>query len=146
MLGSQKMRTLLIGSLVVLAGCAGQSTGGGTSTSTSASTATVVKGPDGKEIGQYVKGKPAAGTQFAKLRFGMSPQEVMNTIGAPANTTSHETGKRWIPFYFGPDARRTEVLYKGEGCLTFTGGNIYGGGSNELISIEVDSKGTCFDS
>ena len=143
-------RTVVIGSLVALAGCAGQSTRGGTTASSApaapAAQGQVVTGPDGKEIGQYVNGRPAAGTKFARLKFGMSPQEVMNAIGAPANTTTHETGKRWIPFYFGPDARRTEVLYKGEGCLTFTGGNIYGGGSNELITIEVDPRGACFDS
>ena len=107
---------------------------------------TTVKGPDGKEIGEYVGGKPAPNSKFAKLTFGMTPQQVMNAIGAPSDTTTHETGKRWIPFYFGPDARRTEVLYKGEGCLTYTGGNIYGSGSNELIVIQPDPKGTCFDS
>ena len=106
----------------------------------------VVKGPDGKETGEYVGGRPAPGSKFAKLKFGMSPQQVMNAIGAPSDTTTHETGKRWIPFYFGPDARRTELLYRGEGCLTFTGGNIYGSGSSELIAIQPDPKGTCFDS
>lgn len=139
---------LTIAAGAVLSGCAAQRATETTATSAPASgpQATVVKGADGKEIGEYLGGRPAPNSKFAKLRFGMSPQEVMNAIGAPADTTTHETGKRWIPFYFGPDARRTEVLYRGEGCLTYTGGNIYGSGSSELIVIQPDPKGTCFNS
>ena len=124
-----------------------------------AKTASVVQGPtptqgpttvitrgEEKDKDTELIGKPAPNSKFAKLKFGMSPQQVMNSIGAPSDTTTHETGKRWIPFYFGPDARRTEVVYPGEGCLTFTGGNIYGSGSNELIKIEVDPSGKCFNS
>ena len=40
---------------------------------------------------------------------------------APDRSHSYESGKRWIPFYFGNDARRLQALYKGEGCLIFTG-------------------------
>jgi hypothetical protein len=57
----------------------------------------------------------------------------------------HETGKRWIPFYSGNDSQRFQVLYKGEGCLTYTGGNVFGGGENELIRIAADEKGQCFN-
>ncbi len=112
-------------------------------TPTQGATTVVGKAPDSKDT--ELIGKPAPNSKFAKLRFGMSPQQVMNTIGAPADTNTHETGKRWIPFYFGPDARRTEVVYPGEGCLTYTGGNIYGSGSNELIKIHVDPSGKCFN-
>ncbi len=34
--------------------------------------------------------------------------------------------KLQIPFYFGNDARRMQVLYKGEGCLIFTAGGVMG--------------------
>ena len=75
----------------------------------------------------------------------MEMNEVFGLIGAGSNMSSNETGKRWIPFYFGNDARRFQVSYVNEGCLTFTGGNIYGGGGNELIRIAVDAKGVCGD-
>lgn len=149
MLRQNGMVALVLASGVVLGGCAnqaGRTAAASDGASGPAPQTTVVKGADGKEIGEYVGGRPAPNSRFAKLRFGMTPQEVMNTIGAPSDTTTHETGKRWIPFYFGPDARRTEVLYRGEGCLTYTGGNIYGSGTSELIIIEPDSKGTCFNS
>lgn len=144
--------------LMAMAGCAGQQTTATAnsqspgsakavpgSTPTQGPTTVITKGSDGREIGE-MKGKPAPDSKFAKLKFGMSQQDVMNTIGAPNDSQTHETGKRWIPFYFGPDARRMETLYKGEGCLTFTGGNIYGSGASELIVIEVDPKGACFNS
>ena len=137
-----------VASVIAIGGCASQSSGSRSATAAAGPSqqTTMVKGADGKDVGEYVGAKPAAASKFAKLKFGMSPQDVMNTIGAPSNTTTHETGKRWIPFYFGPDARRLELLYSGEGCLTFTGGNIYGSGSNELIVIENDPKGACFES
>ncbi len=104
----------------------------------------VVNGPDGKEIGEYVGPMPAPASKFARLKFGMTQQQVMNAIGAPADSSAHETGKRWIPFYFGPDVRRMELLYAGEGCLSFNLGNAFGGGGDELIAIEADPKGACF--
>ena len=73
---------------------------------------------------------------------GQSPF-VWSLIGAPDDIFRHETGKRWIPFYFGNDAQRMQAWYKGEGCLTYTGGNVFGGGGNELITITVDSTSRC---
>lgn len=103
----------------------------------------VVKSRDGRFDGEMI-GAPGAGSQFARLQIGMSSLEVNQLIGAPAQLTTHETGKRWIPFYYGNDARRMQVLYAGEGCLTFTGGNIWGGGGNELIRIWADPSGACW--
>ena len=31
-----------------------------------------------------------------------------------------------------------QALVKNEGCLSYTGGNVFGGGGNQLIKIEVD--------
>jgi hypothetical protein len=104
----------------------------------------IVKSRDGRFEGELV-GTPAPGSKFAKLQIGMELNEVFGLIGGGNNVTSNETGKRWIPFYFGNDARRVQVAYAGEGCLTFTGGNIYGGGGNELIRIAVDARGVCGD-
>jgi hypothetical protein len=91
-------------------------------------------------------GKPRPGGKFAALKLGMDMEEVQAAMGtAPNKTDAHETGKRWIPFYFGTDARRLEALYRGDGCLTFTGGNIWGGAGGELIAINNDPTGKCFE-
>jgi hypothetical protein len=79
------------------------------------------------------------------LQIGMTMEEVSTLIGAPDNMIRHETGKRWIPFYFGNDAQRLQVIYRNEGCLTYTGGNVFGGGGSELIRITVAPKGGCLD-
>jgi hypothetical protein len=104
----------------------------------------VVKSQDGTFDGEIV-GTPAANSKFAKLKIGMTMREVNGLIGAPDDLIRHETGKRWIPFYFGDDAQRMQALVKNEGCLTYTGGNVFGGGGNQLIKIEVDSTGKCLE-
>lgn len=92
-----------------------------------------------------VSGTPRPDSKFSKLKTGMQMDEVQEIMGhAPERTNSYETGKRWIPFYFGSDVRRLEALYKEEGCLTFTGGNVWGGSGGELIHIEFDPTGKCF--
>ena len=96
-----------------------------------------VKSRDGRFDGEIV-GNPAPNSKFAKLKIGMELNEVSQLIGAANTMNSHETGKRWIPFYFGNDTRRVQLDYTGEGCLFFTGGNVYGGGGNELIRIVAD--------
>ena len=103
----------------------------------------IVKSRDGKLEGELV-GTPARGSRFAKLQIGMRMSEVNSLIGTPDDLDRHETGKRWIPFYFGSDAQRMQVLYKGEGCLTYTGGNVFGGGGNELIRITADPSVRCW--
>lgn len=47
---------------------------------------------------------------------GMSMQEVYDLVGQPSATSTHQTGKAWIPFNFGAkDLARTNLLYKGKG-------------------------------
>jgi hypothetical protein len=106
--------------------------------------ARTVKSRNGKFDGEIV-GTPAVNGKFSKLHIGMTMREVQGLIGVADDMYRHETGKRWIPFYFGNDSQRFQVLYKGEGCLTYTGGNVFGGGENELIRIAADSKGRCFN-
>lgn len=106
--------------------------------------ADVVKSRDGSFEGE-VYGKAAPGSGFSRLQIGMSDSEVQDVLDrAPDRWHTYESGKRWIPFYFGNDARRMQVLYKGEGCLIFTGGNIWGGGGSDLITIENDPSGACY--
>ena len=104
----------------------------------------IVKSRDGRYTGELV-GTPGTDSKFARLLIGMEPNEVQDILGrAPDRSHSYESGKRWIPFYFGNDARRTQALYKGEGCLIFTGGNIWGGGGGDLIAITFDMSGACY--
>ncbi len=103
-----------------------------------------VKSKDGSFVGE-VTGQPRTGSPFAKLQIGMHMDEIQETMGrAPDRFHTYETGKRWIPLYFGNDARRMQVLYKGEGCLIVTGGNIWGGAGGDLIAIHHDATGGCY--
>ena len=122
--------TLLAAVAIVAAGCASQGTN--SSATTAAQTPNYgsiqkVKSRDGSVDGELV-GTVVPGGKFSKLQIGMKMPEVLRLVGGPDGMDSHETGKRWIPFYFGGDARRIQAYYKGEGCLTYTGGNAWGGG------------------
>ena len=103
-----------------------------------------VKSRDGSFDGELI-GTSASGSKFSKLTIGMALDEVTGLIGAPDNMVRHETGKRWIPFYFGSDAQRLQVLYRGEGCLTFTAGNVFGGGGNVLIRVTATTRVDCME-
>jgi hypothetical protein len=104
----------------------------------------LVKSRDGSFEGE-IYGTPAPSSRFAKLLIGMTPEEVQKLMGSAADRShSYESGKRWIPFYYGNDARRMQMLYKGEGCLIFTDGNRFGGGGGDLIQIAVDPTGACY--
>ena len=84
------------------------------------------------------------GSKFAGIQIGMTMAQVQEKIGTPERFHSYESGKRWIPFYYGNDARRMQALYRGAGCLIFTDGNIFGGGGNELLRIDHDDTGACY--
>jgi outer membrane protein assembly factor BamE (lipoprotein component of BamABCDE complex) len=102
-----------------------------------------VKSKDGNVTGE-VSGTPAAGSKFSQIQIGMRADEVQKLIGPPDELYSYHTDKRWIPFYLGDDARRIVLHHKGEGCLTFTGGKVWGGGEHVLIRMDVDPAGICF--
>jgi hypothetical protein len=103
----------------------------------------IVKSRDGSYDGEII-GSPAPDSKFSKLLIGMDLNEVQKILGRfPDETHSFESGKRWIPFYFGNDVRRLQMLYKGEGCLVFTGGGAFAAGG-DLIQIQVDPAGTCY--
>lgn len=104
----------------------------------------VVDSIDGSYTGNII-GTIGPGSKFAKLKIGMEMPEVHALIKAPDDMQRFETGKRWIPFYFGNDAQRVQVYYKGEGCLTYTGGGPFGGGGGDLIEIYSDKTKTCFE-
>jgi len=93
------------------------------------------KKDDKKDDKSGLIGKPAPGSKFAKLKLGMTMDEVFAKIGRPDNRWHHPTGKAHIPFYYGDDRWVWECAYKKEGRLTFTGGR-----GQELITIEVNKK------
>lgn len=88
---------------------------------------------------QYPEGMPAAHSKFAKVKIGMSNQEVMSLIGPPTSQSSHQTGKAWIPFFHGSDVYRFEYYYKNEGDLTFSPAHP-GDSTLALMYVHVDSK------
>ena len=78
-----------------------------------------------------ITGKPAADSKFTQLKIGMAIRQVMDIAGVPSDQGAHMTGKAWIPFYFGSDRHRYEMVYKGVGRLIFAGGSMgdYSGGN-----------------
>ncbi len=60
--------------------------------------------------------KPSGKAGLEVIVEGMSLQEVYDLVGQPTATTTHQTGKAWIPFNYGAkDLARTYLLYKGKG-------------------------------
>jgi hypothetical protein len=89
--------------------------------------------------GTMTKGVPApAGSKLAEVRVGMTKKQVKDILGPPTDENSYSTGKAWIPFYFGNDARRTSYFYKGVGRVVFADGNVFGGGGSEVVRVDYD--------
>jgi len=140
---------LAVSVVVLLSACGGTAPKAGSTKAAdepavSSGDARVVKSRDGSFEGEVI-GTPAAGSKFARLKIGMSMREVQDVMDrAPDRSHSYESGKRWIPFYFGNDARRMQAWFRGEGCLVFTDGNVWGGAGGDLIQIQVDASGACY--
>lgn len=73
-----------------------------------------------------IDGNFPADSPFAKIKLGMTQGQVHEILGQPTDTKAYQTGKAWIPFYFGPDVMRTDEFYKGVGIITYTGAGIGG--------------------
>ena len=92
-----------------------------------------VKGINGWE--GWITGTPASDSKFTQLEIGMGIKQVTDMVGQPTDQGSYVTGKAWIPFYFGSDTYRTELVYKGQGRLIFAGGSMGNYSSGNLIWI-----------
>ena len=92
-----------------------------------------VKGINGWE--GEISGKPAPGSRFTKLQIGMSMKQVIDLVGQPTDQGTYVTGKAWIPYYYGSDRYRHEMVYKRQGRLIFAGGSSGDSSSGNLISI-----------
>lgn len=85
------------------------------------------------------QGVPApAGSPLAKVQIGMTKHQVKELIGSATDESSYSTGKVFIPFYFGNDARRSSWFYKGMGRVVFADGNAFGGGGSEVVRVDYD--------
>jgi hypothetical protein len=82
-----------------------------------------------------ITGKPAPGSKFPRLQIGMSMKQVTDIAGQPTDSGAYMTGKAWIPFYFGADRHRFEMVYKGQGRLIFAGGSLGNFTGGNLIWI-----------
>jgi hypothetical protein len=69
---------------------------------------------------QQTEPAPHRTIDFAKLKPGMVADEVIASIGAPDHVSSNETGKRFLPFYFGSDTRHVSWSYTGAGFVVFS--------------------------
>jgi len=94
----------------------------------------------GKQGNQAVAAVPVpADSPLAKVQMGMNKRQVKEALGMPSDETNYATGKAWIPWYFGNDARRTSYFYKGVGRVVFADGNIFGGGGGgEVVRVDYD--------
>jgi outer membrane protein assembly factor BamE (lipoprotein component of BamABCDE complex) len=101
----------IIAALMLLAGCASTNNNPGASSAP----------PESR-----IEGNAPANSPFAKIKIGMSQGQVHSILGQPTDSKVYQTGKMWIPFYFGSDTHRTEELYKGVGRITYTGMGIGG--------------------
>ena len=68
-----------------------------------------------------------ASIAVAHLRLGRKAEaeaalkQVLDIVGTPTDQGAYVTGKAFIPFFFGSDRYRHEVVYKGLGRLVFAG-------------------------
>lgn len=84
-----------------------------------------------------ITGKPAPASKFNRVKIGMKMKQVTDLIGQPSDQGAYVTAKAWIPFYFGDDRHRYELVYKGSGRLIFAGEGGWGWswGNGTLIWI-----------
>jgi hypothetical protein len=70
-----------------------------------------------------ITGVAPPGSRFAQLQIGMPMRQVTDIVGPPTDEGAYITGKAYIPFYFGSDRYRYELVYRGRGRLIFAGGS-----------------------
>lgn len=90
-----------------------------------------------------ITGIPAPNSRFSQLQIGMGLRQAIDICGPPTDQGAYITGKAFIPFYFGSDRSRFELIYKGQGRLIFAGGSIgnYSGGNLVWIINSANESG-----
>ena len=99
----------------------------------------MMKSRDGTFEGE-VYGNIPPNSKWARLVIGMEQPEVERILGGSSNDVrTMPTGKAFIPFYYGTDRYRYEVVYHGQGSVSYTGGS-WGAGQGVLMMINYDPK------
>jgi len=83
-------------------------------------------GQNVKGLGDWegeITGVALPGSRFAQLQIGMPMRQVTDIVGRPTDEGAYITGKAFIPFYYGSDRYRYELVYRGQGRLIFAGGS-----------------------
>lgn len=118
---------LSIASAVAIAGCGAQSQPGAQGSA--------------QEAPAAAAGAVDPHNPLSQVKTGMTKKQVRDLVGQPSDENSYESGKRWIPWYYGNDVRRTSWYYKGQGQVVFADGNVFGAGSGgEVVDVIVDSN------
>lgn len=87
----------------------------------------------GGESGGAASSEPSAysdapaGSALAKIELGMTEIDVRKILGEPDDSNAYQTGKAWIPFYYGPDTHRSDWMYRGQGRVVFSRNRWTGG-------------------
>jgi hypothetical protein len=134
---------LLTVAAALVGGCAATNPGSSSNTTSVPAPVPAAKQPAGdtqrvKGINDWegdITGKPAANSGFIKLQIGMGMRQVTDLVGTPTDQGAYITGKAFIPWYFGSDRYRHEMVYKGLGRLIFAGGSMGNYSSGNLIWI-----------
>ncbi|HNM75920.1 MAG TPA: hypothetical protein PKN13_11370, partial [Accumulibacter sp.] len=82
-----------------------------------------------------ITGRPAPNSKFTRLQIGMPMKQVTDLVGPPSDQGAYVTGKAFIPFFFGADKHRQELVYKNQGRLIFAGGSMGDFSSAHLVWI-----------
>lgn len=82
-----------------------------------------------------IVGTAAPGSNFSRLQIGMTIQQARAIVGTPQYQGAYVTGKVWIPFFFGSDRHRYELVYQGQGRLLFAGGSVTDPSNSNLILV-----------
>jgi len=56
-----------------------------------------------------------ASSPLAQVDTGMGRSEVVHILGDCTDEETYDTGKRWIPYYYGSDHTRTTLFFAGVG-------------------------------
>ena len=78
---------------------------------------------------------------LSQIRKGMGLRQVMTILGPPTDQETNASGKAFIPFYFGSDAVRTKLYYKGLGWVQFGSGVSGGGPKVNHIAYDPNEDG-----
>jgi len=81
----------------------------------------------------------SSNSTLAKVRPGMSFDQVVTILGPPTSQTSRLTAHAFNPFAVGNQGQITNFYYQKVGRVMFAGPNFQGGGTS-VIAVEEDAQ------